>query len=346
MRLQLVDVVRQHGSHVILDGVTLQIDPATRLGLVGSNGSGKSTLLRILAGLEQPDSGTVVREPGTLRRVSPARAHVRDGERCRANRAAHRRRGRRTCARGAADQLAEGGDAAERYTVALDVSSRSEEATSRAGPRPSCRARAPGRRSIAPSIGSRAVRRPGSPSPRPCCRGSTCFCWTSRRTISTSTASNGSSDSSLHGGGARRRLARPGVPRPHGHPDRRDRAGPRPRPRVGGRLDGIRGRARCGREGAYARFSQAQDRRRELGMLLSERRTEARSGGAGDRRGTHALMTKVRQAERLLDRNELPEKPFEPWQLQLGLTAGTRPGGNRRTSHGRRLSRGGFTSAR
>ena len=66
MRLQLVDVVRQHGSHVVLDGVTLQVDPGTRLGLVGANGSGKSTLLRLLAGLEQPDSGTVVREPASL----------------------------------------------------------------------------------------------------------------------------------------------------------------------------------------------------------------------------------------------------------------------------------------
>ena len=98
------------------------------------------------------------------------------------------------------------------------------------------------------------------------------------------------------------------------------------------------------REGAYARFSQAQDRRRELGMLLSERRTEARSGGAmANRRGTHALMTKVRQAERLLDRNELPEKPFEPWQLQLGLTAGTRPGGIVARLTGAVVSRGGFT---
>jgi ATPase subunit of ABC transporter with duplicated ATPase domains len=35
-------------------------------------------------------------------------------------------------------------------------------------------------------------------------------------------------------------------------------------------------------------------------------------------------MTKVRQAERLLDRNELPEKPFEPWQLQLALAAAAR----------------------
>ena len=45
-----------------------------------------------------------------------------------------------------------------------------------------------------------------------------------------------------------------------------------------------------------------------------------------DRRGTHALMTNVRQAERLRERNEPPEKPFEPWQLQLGLRAGTRSG--------------------
>ena len=66
MRLQLVDVVRQHGSHVVLDGVGLQVDPGTRLGLVGPNGSGKSTLLRILAGLEEPDAARVVREPATL----------------------------------------------------------------------------------------------------------------------------------------------------------------------------------------------------------------------------------------------------------------------------------------
>ena len=45
-----------------------------------------------------------------------------------------------------------------------------------------------------------------------------------------------------------------------------------------------------------------------------------------DRRGTQALRTKVRQAERLLERNELPEKPFEHWELHLGLRAGTRSG--------------------
>ena len=81
------------------------------------------------------------------------------------------------------------------------------------------------------------------------------------------------------------------------------------------------------RAGQYERFEEAQERRQELSSLLNERRNQARAGGGmADRRGTHALMTKVRQAERLLERNELPEKPFEPWQLQLGLKAGTRSG--------------------
>ena len=98
------------------------------------------------------------------------------------------------------------------------------------------------------------------------------------------------------------------------------------------------------RAGAYTRFEQAQERRRELAALLSERRTQARGGGAmADRRGTHALMTKVRQAERLLDRNELPEKPFEPWELRLGLEAGTRAGRLVARLDGAVVVRGDFT---
>ena len=34
----------------------------------------------------------------------------------------------------------------------------------------------------------------------------------------------------------------------------------------------------------------------------------------------------MRQAERLLERNELPEKPFEPWELELTLRSGARLG--------------------
>jgi ATPase subunit of ABC transporter with duplicated ATPase domains len=45
----------------VLDHVTPTVSPGDRVGVVWPNGIGKSTLLRILAGLESPDTGSVVR---------------------------------------------------------------------------------------------------------------------------------------------------------------------------------------------------------------------------------------------------------------------------------------------
>ena len=50
---------------IVLDAVSLVINPKDRIGFVGPNGCGKSTLLRIMAGLEQPDSGHVSKPPST-----------------------------------------------------------------------------------------------------------------------------------------------------------------------------------------------------------------------------------------------------------------------------------------
>ena len=44
----------------VLKGITLQVKKGESLGLIGRNGAGKSTLLRILAGIIEPTSGTVV----------------------------------------------------------------------------------------------------------------------------------------------------------------------------------------------------------------------------------------------------------------------------------------------
>jgi ATPase subunit of ABC transporter with duplicated ATPase domains len=52
---------RRHGSRVVLDSVDLRVHTGSRIGLIGPNGSGKSTLLRVLAGVEPPDGGRVVR---------------------------------------------------------------------------------------------------------------------------------------------------------------------------------------------------------------------------------------------------------------------------------------------
>jgi ATPase subunit of ABC transporter with duplicated ATPase domains len=64
--LTAANITKYHGAQLALHEVTLVVPPAGRIGLVGRNGVGKSTLLRILAGLEEPDAGTVRRTPPGL----------------------------------------------------------------------------------------------------------------------------------------------------------------------------------------------------------------------------------------------------------------------------------------
>jgi iron complex transport system ATP-binding protein len=47
------------GGRMVVDGVTLEVEPGGVLGLLGPNGSGKSSLLRLLAGLRRTSSGMV-----------------------------------------------------------------------------------------------------------------------------------------------------------------------------------------------------------------------------------------------------------------------------------------------
>ena len=60
-------ITLHRGSQVILDRISLSVGPGARLGVVGPNGVGKSTLFRVLAGLEEPESGSVERSPASLR---------------------------------------------------------------------------------------------------------------------------------------------------------------------------------------------------------------------------------------------------------------------------------------
>jgi ATP-binding cassette subfamily F protein 3 len=59
--LQLSSITKSFGERVLLDNVTWQITSGERVGLCGPNGAGKTTLLKMMAGLEEPDTGTIIK---------------------------------------------------------------------------------------------------------------------------------------------------------------------------------------------------------------------------------------------------------------------------------------------
>ncbi|WP_435768847.1 energy-dependent translational throttle protein EttA [Nocardioides sp. SYSU DS0651] len=61
--LSLRNVRKAHGDKVVLDNVTLSFLHGAKIGVVGPNGMGKSSLLKLMAGLDQPNNGDVIRDP-------------------------------------------------------------------------------------------------------------------------------------------------------------------------------------------------------------------------------------------------------------------------------------------
>jgi sulfonate transport system ATP-binding protein len=57
--VQFSNVSKSYGTRPVLQNIDLKIEPGQFVVIIGRSGSGKSTLLRLLAGLEQPDSGSV-----------------------------------------------------------------------------------------------------------------------------------------------------------------------------------------------------------------------------------------------------------------------------------------------
>ena len=62
--VSLENVSKNYGFKPLFENVTLGLEDRDKIGIIGANGSGKTTLLRIIAGVEVPDTGRVVRAKG------------------------------------------------------------------------------------------------------------------------------------------------------------------------------------------------------------------------------------------------------------------------------------------
>ena len=73
--VEMRDLTMQWGSHPVLDGVNLLMNPGERIAVVGPSGAGKSTVLRLLAGLQLPTAGELrlFGEPQTYLRLDQRR---------------------------------------------------------------------------------------------------------------------------------------------------------------------------------------------------------------------------------------------------------------------------------
>jgi ATP-binding cassette, subfamily F, member 3 len=60
MLFRLSNIEKSYGGTEVLRGVSFQVNPGEKVGLVGRNGAGKTTIFRLLTGEEAPDTGEIV----------------------------------------------------------------------------------------------------------------------------------------------------------------------------------------------------------------------------------------------------------------------------------------------
>ncbi|MEZ0074611.1 sulfate/molybdate ABC transporter ATP-binding protein [Planotetraspora sp. GP83] len=76
MAIEVRDVNKSFGTTPVLREVSIDVESGSLTALLGPSGGGKSTLLRVIAGLEQPDTGTVMISGVDATRLSPQRRNV------------------------------------------------------------------------------------------------------------------------------------------------------------------------------------------------------------------------------------------------------------------------------
>ena len=74
--LEIKDLSKNFGTIKVLDHVTLSVEKGSVIGLVGDNGAGKSTLMKIVTGIHNPSSGSILLEDREITRISTSETRL------------------------------------------------------------------------------------------------------------------------------------------------------------------------------------------------------------------------------------------------------------------------------
>ena len=72
-------IEKSYGIKPLLEGASLYLSRGDKVGVVGLNGMGKSTLLKIIAGVEQYDSGSITKIPHLVIHYLPQQPDMQAG---------------------------------------------------------------------------------------------------------------------------------------------------------------------------------------------------------------------------------------------------------------------------
>ncbi|GHC79767.1 ABC transporter ATP-binding protein [Limoniibacter endophyticus] len=77
--IELRSITKIYGENIVVDSVSMTIEPRTLTAIVGTSGSGKTTLLRMINRLVEPTSGDILIDGANVRDVAPYELRRRIG---------------------------------------------------------------------------------------------------------------------------------------------------------------------------------------------------------------------------------------------------------------------------